>query len=179
MHGRVHIFGASGSGTTTLGAALGDELGILHLDTDDYYWKATDPPFREKNPAHRRIAMIRLRTGDAKSWILSGSLCGWGDALMGEFTLAVFLHLEQPVRMQRLSKRERQRYGNRIDPDGDIYLQHQEFMRWAESYDLAKAPTRGFDLHESWMQHLSCPLLRLDSNQPIGLLVREVLEFTS
>ena len=32
MH--IHITGASGSGTTTLGLALAELLGIRHLDTD-------------------------------------------------------------------------------------------------------------------------------------------------
>ncbi len=36
---KIHIFGASGSGTSTLGAALSNELSYTHLDTDDYFWK--------------------------------------------------------------------------------------------------------------------------------------------
>ena len=77
--------------------------------------------------------------------------------------------------MQRLHDRERQRYGGRISPDGDMHQQHIEFMSWAKSYDSAKAPIRSFDLHELWMKRLSCPVLRLDSNQPIETLVQEVI----
>ncbi len=33
---RLHIFGASGSGTTTLARALAKRCGWLHLDTDDF-----------------------------------------------------------------------------------------------------------------------------------------------
>lgn len=35
---RIHILGASGVGTSTLGKALADKLNYCHLDTDDYYW---------------------------------------------------------------------------------------------------------------------------------------------
>jgi len=52
----VHITGASGSGTTTLGRALAERLGWMHLDTDDFYWLPTDPPYREKRPAETRLA---------------------------------------------------------------------------------------------------------------------------
>jgi adenylate kinase family enzyme len=38
MVSRIHILGASGSGTTTLAKALANELGYKHFDTDDYYW---------------------------------------------------------------------------------------------------------------------------------------------
>jgi adenylate kinase family enzyme len=34
---RVHILGASGSGTTTLGMALSARFGYAQLDTDDFY----------------------------------------------------------------------------------------------------------------------------------------------
>ena len=39
----IHIFGASGSGTTTLAEKISRELGYFHLDTDDYFWLPTDP----------------------------------------------------------------------------------------------------------------------------------------
>jgi adenylate kinase family enzyme len=175
VHARIHLFGASGSGTTTLGSTLADELSIPHLDTDYYYWRRTDPPFIERNAPDRRIRLLRLDTHNENSWILSGSLCGWGDEILGDFTLAVFCYLDQSIRMRRLAEREWRRYGARITPDGNMHQQHHEFMVWAESYDSAKAPTRSFDLHESWMKRLSCPVLRLDSNQPIEVLVREVL----
>ena len=42
---RIHIMGASGAGVTTLGRALADTLGLPHHDTDDYYWRPTDPPY--------------------------------------------------------------------------------------------------------------------------------------
>lgn len=34
----IHILGASGVGTSTLGAALSKRLPHTHLDTDNYYW---------------------------------------------------------------------------------------------------------------------------------------------
>jgi adenylate kinase family enzyme len=43
---RVHILGASGSGTTTLAQALAARLGCPHYDTDHYYWLPSDPPFQ-------------------------------------------------------------------------------------------------------------------------------------
>ena len=44
---RIHITGASGFGVSTLGGALAARLGCAHLDTDDFYWLPTDPPYRE------------------------------------------------------------------------------------------------------------------------------------
>jgi adenylate kinase family enzyme len=52
--------GASGSGTSTLAAALGKRLGIAHLDTDDYYWLPTDPPFEQARPTTERLTRHRV-----------------------------------------------------------------------------------------------------------------------
>ena len=46
---RIHILGASGSGTTALGQALAEHLRCPHFDTDDYFWLPTDPPYIPSN----------------------------------------------------------------------------------------------------------------------------------
>jgi adenylate kinase family enzyme len=171
---RVHLFGAAGSGTTTLGAALAQTLGVPHLDTDSYYWQQNDPPFTVKNEPAERVRLIEQDLAGAGSWVLSGSLCSWGDVMLRHFTLAAFLYLDPAERMARLADRERQRYGERILPGGDMHRQSRDFLRWARSYDTAVAPVRSFDLHETWMARLPCPVLRLDSRQSVAMLVDRV-----
>ena len=40
------MFGASGSGTTALGRYVAEKNGYFFMDTDDYLWEPTDPPYR-------------------------------------------------------------------------------------------------------------------------------------
>jgi adenylate kinase family enzyme len=47
----IHITGASGSGTSTLGQALAESVGCPWLDADDFFWLPTDPPYTDKRPA--------------------------------------------------------------------------------------------------------------------------------
>jgi adenylate kinase family enzyme len=173
---RVHLFGASGSGTTTLGRALASALEVSHLDTDDYYWHPTDPPFTSKRGPAERVRLIEQDLAGADGWVLSGSLCSWGDPLLHRFTLAVFLCLDPAERLARLARREQRRHGERIEPGGDMHEQWQDFMSWAESYDTAVAPVRSRHLHEAWMARLRCPVLRLDSKQPLDALVGAVAD---
>ena len=172
---RVHVFGASGSGTTTLGRRLAAAIGARHLDTAAYYWIATDPPFTTKRAPAARIAAIERDVADGADWVLSGSISNWGDPLLARFTLAVFLHLDPEVRMARLAERERARYGPRILPGGDLHAHHLDFMDWARSYDHARAPLRSLDLHERWMARLACPVLRLDAEQTVDALCDAVV----
>lgn len=163
---RLHIFGASGAGTTTLARMLAERCGWLHLDTDDFYWLPSEPPYLHKHPPQERVALIREQAAQASSWVLSGSLCSWGEALIPLFSHAVFLRLDDQARMRRLRQREAQRYGARILPGGDMHEQSQAFLDWAAGYEQGDLQTRSLRMHEAWIaQRLSCPLLRLDSTR--------------
>ena len=175
MSHRIHIFGASASGTTTLGSALAQRINGEHLDTDDYYWAITDPPYTVKNEPADRVAMIQRDVDGVENWVLSGSICSWGDPLLASFSLAIFLRLDPAVRMQRLLEREAKRHGARIKPGGDMHQQHLAFIEWAASYDTARAPIRSLDLHQRWMKRLKCPVLELDSAESVASLCREIL----
>ena len=168
---RVHIFGASGCGTSTLGAALARRLRVSHFDVDDFYWRKTDPPYRVKVPPAERVRTIRAAIGGAAEWVLSGSLVSWGGALLAEFTQAVFLELEPPLRLARLRARERRRYGGRIEPGGDLHASHRAFMDWAERYDTVTEGQRCRTVHLAWMAGLECPVTRLDAARPIDDLL--------
>lgn len=52
----IHIFGAAGSGTSTLRTALSGELSYNHLDTDDYFWITK---FTEKRSLPDRRQMLK------------------------------------------------------------------------------------------------------------------------
>lgn len=76
---KIHILGASGSGTTTLGNQLAKRLRIPHFDTNEYFWIKTRIPFTEKRAVAERQKLLKSDLTKHSSWVLSGSLCGWGD----------------------------------------------------------------------------------------------------
>jgi adenylate kinase family enzyme len=173
---RIHILGASGSGTTTLGAALAERSGARHLDTDDYFWLPTDPPFEVVRPSAERVALLEADLDTSRSWVLSGSLCGWGDPLVGRFDLTVFLFVPTSVRLVRLRDRERQEFGaEALAPGGRMHANHVAFLEWAAGYDHGDLDTRSLARHEAWLAELSCPTLRLDGESPVDVQVSETL----
>jgi adenylate kinase family enzyme len=172
---RIHIFGASGSGTTTLGKALAATLGIAFLDADDFFWEPTVPPFATKTEVGARVAALAAATEAAGDWVLSGSMMGWGDFLVPVLDLAVYLYLPPEIRMARLMARERERYGNRIDPRGELRAPHLEFMAWAERYETAGLEQRSRASHAAWMEELSCPILRIEGAPPLEESVARVV----
>ena len=174
----IHIFGASGSGTTTLGRAVAEKTGYAFLDSDDYIWAPTDPPFTSLRTHAERLPLLQRDLEQIENAVLSGSLVGWGDPLMGRFTLAVRLTVPADVRMARLEQREYARYGDRIRPGGDMYDLSQAFLKWAAAYDEGPVTMRSKAMHDLWQQKLTCPLLTLDGTRPVEELVSEVLKET-
>ena len=103
MH--IHVMGASGSGTTSLGRALAERLDIAHLETDDFFWLSTDPPFTTPRDADRRIGLLLDEVARHEGWILSGSALKWGRPLEPLYDLIVFLRIDPELRMARIRAR--------------------------------------------------------------------------
>lgn len=101
------------------------------------------------------------------SWVVSGSLCGWGDVAIPLFELVVFLWLPTDMRIERLCQREIERYGERIMPGGEMYEQSQEFLEWAASYDDGGLDMRSRRLHEQWLGTLPCPIVCIEGEYAI------------
>jgi hypothetical protein len=101
----------------------------------------------------------------------------WGDIFIPMFTLAVFVTLSHDIRLERLRIREYERYGERIQPGGDMRQSSQAFLEWASRYDTAGLETRSLKSHQTWMQNLSCPVLYLKSLEPTTSMVDKVINF--
>jgi hypothetical protein len=122
--------------------------------------------------------------------VICGSLCGWGDVFIPTFDLVVFLYTPADIRIDRLERREYERFGNRICEGGDMYEEHARFIEWSKTYDTNdenlglidwsktygtnNPPERSLSLHEEWLKLLPCPLLRLDGTEPINYLLKHI-----
>ena len=172
---RFHLVGASGSGTSTLGHALARHVGVPHFDTDDYFWIPTDPPFEKICPVHERHGLLAPDLA-RDAWVLSGSLCGWGDVYIPRFDLVIFCAVPAEIRLARLEARERERYGaDAIAPGGALYEKYEAFMAWAASYEDGEPINRSRPMHESWLAALPCPVLRLEDSDDVATRLHAVL----
>ena len=147
----IHIYGASGSGTSTLGRAIGETLGFTWLDSDNYFWLPTNPPYTAKRGIAERLNAMNRDIDAAENVVLSGSLTDWGDALMPRFTLAVRVETDTPTRLARMN-----------------------FLKWAAGYDDGGLNTRSRAKHDAWESMLQCPILRVDGTDEIGRNVEKV-----
>ena len=172
---RLHIFGASGSGATSLGRALASDWSVPCHDTDDYYWLPTEPPFTEKRPIPERLELMERLFLPRSAWVLAGSLFSWSAPLIPYFDAVVFVSLDNDVRLERLRTREVARYGlENTKPGGAYHDKLHQFLAWANRYEDPNFEGRSRKRHEAWLSTLSCPIIRVESRAPVDQLVQTV-----
>ena len=168
----VHVLGASGGGTTTLGRALAERFGYLLLDTDDYFWLPTDPKYTTPRPFDERRRLLGEAVDAAPRCVIAGSMTGWGDIFRPRFDLVIVVETPTPVRIERLKRREFAHFGDRIQPGGDMFENHQAFLAWASRYDTAGVEQRSRAMHDAWLQEVTCPVVTVDGTAPIDEMIR-------
>jgi adenylate kinase family enzyme len=177
MH--INIFGASGSGVTTLGKALSEKLDYPYFDSDHYFWFLSDPPFTNRRLPEERNALINNDMAGFENWILGGSIINWNNNW--KFDLSVFLYIPQEVRLQRLRDREFERYGDIIHTDRERNRLYHEFIDWARGYDELITNSRSLYSHKNWMKNLKTPLLIIDGETTVEdrveAVVKKIAEF--
>jgi adenylate kinase family enzyme len=173
---RIHVLGASGSGTSTLARGLASSLGSQCFDTDDFYWKPTDPPFREKRPIAERLELMNALFLPRRDWILSGSFTSWGAEIVPRLTHVIFLTLPAAKRLARLRKRERMRADGTLLKSKDWRVANAGFLEWAMAYDDPDFPGRSRITHERWLDMLEIPVIRLDGDEPPETLLARAID---
>lgn len=165
MKKHIHIFGASGSGTTTIAQVVCNKLNYKHFDSDYYFWLQTKEPFTVERPRDKCMQFMKDDLINYDKWILSGSLTNWGNALIPFFDLVVFVYVPQETRIERLKKREYERYGDEVLSGGSRYDSSNEFLQWAAAYDSGTKNGRSLQKHKLWLNEIKCPVLRITNNK--------------
>jgi adenylate kinase family enzyme len=163
---RLLITGASGAGTSTLGRELAASIGGVHLESDDYFWLPTSPPYQTRRDGVERLCMLMSDLRAYNAPVLAGSIVDWGSDVEDFFDLIVFLYVETDVRLERLRKREVERFGH-VDP---------ELLKWASQYDTVSRKERSLAMHKVWLAQRKCRVLKLLGDLTVEERVSRVLQ---
>jgi len=173
---KILLFGASGSGTTTLGNEIEKRTGFKHLDVDNYYLKKTTPPFQVKTPLVERNKNLKSDFNRFKNVAVSGSMVSWGKEWETAFDLAIFIRLKNSVRMERLKKREVERYGEKLLTDRKTKQNSKEFLKWANQYENPSFNGRSLKIHNNWIELLNCKVLKINGEIELNNKVENTLK---
>ena len=175
----IHVFGASGSGTSTLAKAICDKTGFHMMEVDSYFWLPTDPPFTVRRSSDESAALMQKDIDKFRKVVVAGSATGWGDFLIPQISLAIRLETPTEIRIERIKQRELMRFGERIQPGGDMYEQHHKFIDWAQMYDEGGVEMRSKRQHDEWQKKLECKLLILDGTKPVTSMLEDIANYVA
>lgn len=151
---RIHITGAAGSGTSTLGKALAAQLGARFQEGDDLFWLPSDPPYQTTRPVEERRALLLAQLQRSPQLVVSGSVNAWGAEVEDGFDGIIFLYVDTALRLARLRERELRLYG-KADP---------AFLEWAAQYDAGPPEGRSLARQRAWLAARQCPVLCLEGD---------------
>ena len=111
-------------------------------------------------------------------FVMAGSMNSIHEHFDPFFKLAVHLNADEKLRVERAHQRELERFGCRILEGGDMYEEHNQFLRDVAGYNYGIGSAT-LQSHEAWIQTLPCKILRLDGALPLeenaNLIVKDFL----
>lgn len=157
----ILICGLNGTGKSTLGKALAEQLHFHFIDNEDLYFPKTDPFYTYASPRARdEVETLLFREIKAHEHFVFASVKGdYGEAICSFFQYAVLIHVPREIRIERVKNRSFQKFGDRMLPGGDLYEQEQHFFDFVQS-----KPENSV---EEWLRTLTCPVLRVDGTRPV------------
>ena len=165
MKKRIHIIGATGSGTSSIGKAVCAQIGYEHFDSDNYLWLPTEEPYTVTRSSEEYISLMGKDLTNNEKWILSGHVSfGLGDVYLPLYELVVFVYVPADVRIERIKKREYERYGNAALPGGNRYENTCKLLEYATGYDTVTTRGRNLHTHEKWLADVKCSVFRITND---------------
>lgn len=150
----IIVFGAIGSGKTTVGRELARILRFKHMDIEDYCFRESEIPYTSERPREECINLMIADMEKHRSFVLSAVTGDFGDVIESFYGLGVYIITPIELRMKRLEQRIFEQHGDRIRKGGDMYEQHIKFIEIAAS--------RSTERIERWARTLLCPIIRVD-----------------
>jgi adenylate kinase family enzyme len=173
------VTGAPGSGVSTVGRLLAAQLGCEFLDLDDVHWRPSEPPYIEERSASEKIAIVSsvLHSPDQWAVVVCGSLIGWADEFAKALSGCLYLRCPAGIRIDRILRREKERFSSAIENGGAMHERHMAFMQWASSYDTRRfvVDPRCQEGDLLWLAKLSCPTFLLSSNELSAMECAELM----
>ena len=162
----IIICGLNGCGKTTTGREVAARLCFKRMDVEDYYFLDSEIPFSVSRTKDEVRELMWADIQKHKEYVLSSVGCDWGEQIEGSLALAVFLTAPKETRMARIDHREIIRFGDRVLEGGDMYEQQKRFRQFVSG--------RSEEPYREQIKKLPCPVLELDSTQPLDVIVEKI-----
>ena len=184
----ISLFGLNGSGKSTLAHALAKRIKYFEMDVEDYYF----PEQRKSRKwamdndniiVTEHLGNIPFSISRAKEevqnalmkdmqihhkFIISGVTMNWNEDILSRMDIAFWVQTPLEERLKRIERSEKKRFGERVLPGGDMYIQQMEFRKVVENRDPKTV--------EESAKRLQCPIVVLDGTISVEENLETIME---
>ena len=157
----IIVCGLNGVGKSTIGKSLAERLEYSFIDNEDLFFSKSEPgyPFMAPRSKSEVIQLLNEMIDKNSHFVFASVKGDYGDKLISSLDYAVLVEAPRQIRMQRVRERSFSKFGKRILYGGDLY---EKEMSW---FDLVESRPEDYVLQ--WIEHINCPVIRLDGTQSI------------
>lgn len=166
----IIVCGCNGSGKSTLGKELAKKLNYQFIDIEDVYFPPGNNDYVYDSGRSReeveKILIDEVKKYD--NFVLAAVKGNYGKELTELYKYAVFIKVPKEIRLNRITNRSFQKFGNRMLPGGDLYERENQF------FDMASSRTQQ-DVEE-WLESINRPIICVDGEKDIFENVKFIIE---
>ena len=171
----IHVMGASGSGTSTIGEFLGNALGFDVIESDFYKWEQTVPEFQIMRPIEESNALLMERINSSKNLVITGSLHS-NPITHKHINLIIYLQCPTWIRIRRIKKRDVEVGRNSLEAEGEVKENFLWFLNFAKNYDKLGTDMRSKASQEMVIKSCNAPVIRIKTNRTMKHIEKILLK---
>lgn len=157
----IQICGLNGCGKSTIGSALAKQIGFHFIDNENLFFSRTNTtvPYIKPKPRDEVERLLINEVFEYGNFVFAAVKGDYAKEITQLYKYVIYVEVPKEIRSQRVRNRSFQKFRNRMLPGGDLYEQEESFFKMVES--------RTEDYVESWLQNLSCTVIKIDGTKPI------------
>lgn len=169
MNYRIVLCGGNGAGKSTLGKELAKRLNIRFMDIEHYYFPSsnTDYAYGCSRTQEEVTALLLEDMKHTDDFVLAAVKADYSPEISRMFTHAVYIDVPKEERMKRIRQRSFQKFGERMQPGGDLFEREQRF------FDLVQNRTDEPIL--KWIDSMEIPMIRIDGLRSVEENLEQVV----
>lgn len=174
----IHIMGASGSGTSTVGEFLSKMLKYDLIESDFFKWEQTVPEFMIMRPIEESNKLLIDRIEKSNNLIITGSLHS-NPCTFKYINLIVYLKCPTKVRLDRIQKRDIETGRNSLQKSEEVRKNYFGFLELAKNYNKLGLDVRSKKSQKMVMKSCNAPVVTIYTNKNMDKLKKQTLKKVS
>lgn len=171
----IHVMGASGSGTSSLGEFLAQKLGFNLIESDYYKWEQTDPPFQIMRSVDESNRLLMEEINKGENLIITGSLHA-NPVTFPYIDLIIYLTCPTKERLKRVQNRDVALGRNSLEAEGKVRENFLGFLELAKNYNKKDLTCRSKASQKYVIKQSGVPVIKISTNQKVDKVRSKILK---